>query len=507
MTDAMELPQPRTFCPPERRIHVLIAAILASSMGFIDGSVVAIATPAIRSGLGASLSDALWISNAYMLFLASLILIGGAAGDRFGLRRVFGLGIAAFTGASLLCALAPNPAILIVARALQGIGAAFMVPGSLAIIAKAYPRAERGRAIGTWAAASSLTTILGPVVGGFILTSFGDFGWRFVFAINLPLGAAALLLLWLKVPADVPGERRRLDWPGGLTVTLALLALTLGLTGEGGEGSLPDPQRALALAGAGVALLMLFIIIEARIEAPMMPLRLFAVRAFSGANGLTFCLYFALAAISFYQPMMLIAGWGRTPAEVALSFLPLGICLTLLSRYTGRLADRYGAGPPIAAGSVLVALAFAGLGLTAPLENLWGVTMPLMTLMGIGMGLVVSPLSTAVMTGIDDTDTGVASGINNAVARVAGLVAVASMGVVVTLVFEHAAAAPGLSFGRPVPPGQIAPDLETARVAATNMAFAAVAWITAGLAALSGLIAFLTLERKPGARAEVAPEA
>jgi EmrB/QacA subfamily drug resistance transporter len=467
-------------------------------MAFIDGSVISIATPAIRANLNASLSDAQWISNGYMLFLASLILIGGASGDRFGLRRVFAFGIALFVIASLLCAIAPNPIFLIIARVIQGFGAAFMVPGSLALIAKAYPRDERGKAIGLWAAASSLTTILGPVIGGFILTAFGEWSWRLVFAINLPLGLGALALLWLRVPEDKPSDGRRLDIFGGLLVTVALLLFALGLTGTGGTDSAPDSTHMLTYCGVGLVLLLGFLFWESRTKEPMMPLRLFANRAFSGANGLTFALYFSLAAISFYQPMQLIAGWGISPAQVGISFLPIGICLTVMSPFSGRLADKYGPAPLIAGGALLVAIAFAGLGITAPLQNLWFAVVPLMTLMGIGMGFVVSPLSTAVMTGVEDSDTGTASGINNAVARVAGLFAVATMGVVVAVVFDrHVGNATGLSFGRP-PATPLDPDVEAARIAATDAAFSAVAYITAALALLSAIIAWLTLEKKFG---------
>jgi EmrB/QacA subfamily drug resistance transporter len=501
MTDtALPSAAPQTFVPPERRVFVLVATILASAMGFIDGSVVSIAVPAIRSDLGASLADAQWVSNGYLLFMASLILIGGAAGDRFGLRRVFAGGITLFVAASLFCALAPGPLFLIVCRAVQGLGAAFMIPGSLALIAKAYPRDQRGRAIGVWATAASLTTILGPIVGGAILTAFGDWSWRLVFAINLPLGIGALALLWLKVPADAAAAGRRLDWIGGALVTLGLLLVTLGLTGEGERSSVPGLDRVVAFGGPGLVLIALFLLWEARTTAPMMPLGLFRNRAFSGANALTFTLYFALGAISFYLPMTLIAGWGVTPALVAVSFLPLGICLTLLSSISGVLADRFGAGPLIAGGASLVALAFAGLALTTGFQSLWFGVLPLMILMGVGMGFVVTPLSTAVMTSVADSDTGTASGVNNAVARVAGLLAVALMGSVAAFVFAHVAGAAGvgLSFGRPAE-GTLSPGLETLRVGATNAGFSAVAWTTAALAAISAVIAWVTLGRGNGA--------
>ena len=483
-----------TFCPAARRRYVLIAAILASSMGFIDGSVISIATPAIRADLNASLADAQWISNAYLLLLSSLLLVGGAAGDRFGLRNVFAIGITLFVAASMVCAISPNALFLIYARAVQGLGAALMVPGSLAIIAKAYPREERGRAIGIWAAASSLTTIMGPVLGGAMLTWFGDWSWRLVFAINLPLGGIALALLLLLVPADQPGEGRRLDIVGGLLATAGLLLMALGLTADTEAGMM---QSLLLLVG-GVVVLGGFLFWEARTKAPMLPLGLFRHVGFSGAQGLTFALYFSLAAITFYLPMTLIAGWGVTAAEVSLILLPLGIALTLLSPIAGTFADKLGPGPMIAAGSTLVAISFALMGLTAPLHELWFVLLPLNVLFGIGMGLVVSPLSTAVMTSVDDQDTGVASGVNNAVARVAGLFAVATMGAVIAWVFTRALgsfAELDVFFGV-APEVALEADAEAARVAATDAAFAAVAYITAGLSLLSGVIAWFTQERK-----------
>jgi EmrB/QacA subfamily drug resistance transporter len=484
-----------TFCPADRRRFVLVAAILASSMGFIDGSVISIAIPAIRTDLGATLGDAQWVSNAYLLLLSAVLLIGGAAGDRFGVRTVFSAGIALFVLASLACALAPDAGLLILARAVQGLGAAFMVPASLAIIAKAYPKAERGRAIGIWAAASSLTTILGPILGGLLLTWLGDWSWRLVFAINLPLGAAALALLLFLVPADPSEAGRRLDVVGGALVTGALLLLALGLTGEDG----PPPLLHVVLFGsAGLVLLAGFLAWEARTRAPMLPLGLFGSRSFSGAQGLTFALYFSLAAVLFYLPMVLIAGWGATPAEVAFVLMPLGVALTVLSPFAGALTDRVGPGPMIAAGSLLVALAFLLLGLTAPLQEVWLVVLPLMGLFGIGMGLVVSPLSTAVMTSVEDHDTGIASGVNNAVARVAGLFAVASMGGLAALVFAGTlgdAADVPLFFGL-APEIELPINVEAARLAATNAAFAAICYVTSALALLSAVIAWFTLERR-----------
>ena len=499
-----------TFCTASQRRYVLIAAILASALGFIDGSILAIAMPALRADLGASLVDAQWISNAYALTLSALILVGGAAGDRFGLRRTFIVGIAAFIAASLACALAPNAATLIAFRALQGIGAAIMVPGSLAIIAKAYPKKERGRAIGIWAAASALTTALGPVLGGFLLSSFGDGIWRAIFAVNLPLGAIALWLLVTKVPSDKPAEQRALDLGGAALATLAFGALAYGLTAMSAEGDgNASPMLNLGMVAAGLVMLVVFVLWERRHEDAMVDLNLFRIGAFAGANVATFFLYFALSAILFYQPMLLIAGWELSAAEVGFMYLPLSAAIALLSGPVGKLSDRIGPRLPIAAGSLVVGIAFAGLAVMAGagVHRFWSGVFPLMSLMGLGMALVVSPLSTAIMTSVEDRDTGAASGINNAVARIAGLVAVAAMGAVAAYAYAATLGdTPGQGmpgFGE-TPPAGLAPDLDALRVGASDAAFAAVAWVTAALCLLSSLTAWISVQ---GAPAETASSA
>lgn len=490
-------PEARTFCPRPNRRFVLVAAILASALGFIDGSIVAIAMPAIRVDLGASLVEAQWISNAYALMLSALILVGGALGDRFGLRRAFVFGIALFVAASLACAMAPDPAALILFRAIQGIGAAVMVPGSLAIIAKAYPKAERGRAIGIWAAASALTTALGPVLGGLVLLTFGDGVWRAIFAINLPLGAVSIYLLLAKVPADAPSRRRALDLGGGLLATLAFGAIAYGLTSMSAEGGGAVAGRSLGAVAVGFLLLLAFIAWEWRQKEPMIDLTLFRNRAFSGANIATFFLYFALSANLFYLPMLLIAGWGLSTAEVGFIFLPLSASIALLSGPVGKFSDAVGPRFPIAAGSMLVAFAFAGLGAmaSAGFHNFWAGVFPSMMLMGLGMALVVSPLSTAIMTVVEDKDTGAASGINNAVSRIAGLIAVAAMGSLAAWVYagflgNDAAGVPG--FGEPPPTG-LAAAVDLVRRSASDAAFAAIAWATAALCVLSALTAWTSI--------------
>jgi EmrB/QacA subfamily drug resistance transporter len=484
-----EATQEAPFVSRDKRIYVLVAAILASAMGFIDGTVTSIATPAIRATIGATLADAQWVSNAYLLTLSSLMLLGGAVSDRFGLRNVFAAGIAVFVLASLASALSPTPAWLIAARAVQGAGAAFMVPGSLAIIARAYPKDERGGAIGMWASASSLTTLLGPVIGGLLLTWLGDWSWRLIFALNLPLGGMALLLLLTQTPADPLREAHRLDLIGAALATVGLLLISLAfIDSEGG--------RFWFYLVAGLVIFAGFLFWEARVKEPMMPLGLFADRAFSGAQALTFVLYYGLAAITFYLPMTMIAGWGVSPAEVSIVLLPLGIALSLLSPIAGKATDRFGPGPVLTGGSLGVGVAFLLLGLTAPLHSQWFVVLPIMALFGIAMSFVAGPVSTAVMTSVADKDTGTASAINNAVARVAGLFAVAMMGALAAFVFARTSNMPdGMSFG--LPPSAPLPEAqETVRQSATDSAFAVIAYVTAALALVSAVLAWTTQRHK-----------
>jgi EmrB/QacA subfamily drug resistance transporter len=462
------------FCRREARPWILAAAILSSALGFIDGSVVSIAMPAIRESLGASLAEAQWINNGYLLPLSALILAGGAAGDRFGLTRVLIAGIGVFLAASLASALAPSPGALIAARVLKGIGAALMVPGSLALIARAYPRAERGRAIGIWAAASAVTTALGPAVGGTVLSLGAAEAWRLIFALNLPLGAFVIWVLRTRVGHDPARSRDPIDWTGAALGTLALGSLAGALTALEDGGAAP-----VVLAIAGVAAAAAFLWRETVTAHPMVPLDLFRDPVFASANAATLCLYFGLSAILFYLPMTAIAAWGVSPLAASLTFAPLSVFIGVLSGPVGAWADRMGPGPLIATGSGLVAIAFAGMALGAPAQAFWSVVVPLACLMGLGMALVVGPLSTAVMAAVPDERTGVASGVNNAVSRMAGLVAVAGMGTLAAL--AYGAAGGPQSFGEPS-------DL-AGHADASNAAFAAISWFAAALAALSTVVA------------------
>jgi EmrB/QacA subfamily drug resistance transporter len=485
VTKEIETPAPPAssffegFCSAKRRRLVLFAAILASSLGFIDGSVIAIAVPAMRESLHASLSQVQWIHSAYLLTLASFTLVGGAMGDRLGLARVFGGGIALFTLASLFCAMATDARFLIVARAVQGLGAAMMVPGSLAVISRAYPKEERGAAIGIWAAASAVTTAAGPIIGGLALSIGGSEMWRWVFAINLPLGALAIWLLLRAVDTD-PGRRdTKLDLPGALLATLALGALSWGLTG--GEGHIL--WFYLALGAAGFAA---FLWVEHRSPAPMVDLTLFQSRAFATANAVTLIFYFAFSTIMFFLPMVVIAGWGFSEIDAAAAFAPLSVFIGGFSSRAGRLADRIGARPLLSLGALIVALAFAGLALLFPNQAFWTQVLPCTTLMGAGMALIVAPLSTAVMTSVGDAHAGAASGINNALGRMAGLLSVVAMGSLAAVVYADLGGP--LSFG--------ASDGSPAHVAAMSASFVTICWVASGLALASALLCWFGLPRR-----------
>jgi EmrB/QacA subfamily drug resistance transporter len=467
-------------CAVASRPWVLAVTILASAMAFIDGSVVTIALPVVGRELGAGLAALQWVVNGYTLFLGALILVGGAAGDRFGRRRLFLTGTALFALASVACALAPGTRALIAARAVQGVGAALMVPQSLAIIAASFPPELRGRAIGTWAGASALTTALGPAVGGFFVDSFG---WRAAFWINLPLAVAVLALTRAHVPESRAPAAGPLDWPGTALAVAAAALLTLGLT------ALAEPGRGAVAAGllaAGVAAAAGFAAVERRAAAPLVPLGLFGSRAFKGANLLTLFLYGALSGVLFLVPFELIGRRGLGAAGVGLVLLPLGLVIGVLARPAGALADRLGVRPFLVVGSALVGVAAAWLATSLP-GLVLGMVAPLLTL-ALGMALVVAPLTTAVMNAAPDAMAGAASGINNAASRLAGLFAVALVGAVAGLVF--AGGGQGAAFGQFPAPGAAG---YPAVAAAFGRAYGAAMAVNAGLAAAAALVAWATL--------------
>jgi EmrB/QacA subfamily drug resistance transporter len=395
-------------------------------MAFIDGSVVSVALPALQADLGTSVRGSQWIVNAYMLTLGALILVGGAAGDRYGRRRIFALGIVVFTLASIGCGLAPNVEALIAARAVQGIGGALMVPESLAIISATFPEEERGRAIGTWAGFSALTTALGPVLGGWLVDTAS---WRMIFFVNVPLGILALAVAYWRVPESRDDDApHSVDWRGGILATLGLGALAYGLTIESELGW--SHPLVLGTVLGSVPLLGAFIWWQKRARAPMIPLGLFRSRQFSGANGVTLLLYFALGGGMFFLPFYLIGIDHYSAMSAGAAFLPFTLIMGVLSRWSGALTGRYGVRRPLILGPIIVAVGLALCAVPDIGQSYWSGFFPAMIVLGFGMAVSVAPLTTAVMQSADARHSGVASGVNNATARVAGMLAVALLGAI-----------------------------------------------------------------------------
>jgi EmrB/QacA subfamily drug resistance transporter len=486
---------------------VLAAAVLGSSMAFIDGTVVNVALPALQSAFHATVSDVQWVIESYSLLLSSLLLLGGSLGDIYGRAKVFTLGVILFAFGSAACGLAPSITALIAARSVQGAGAALLVPGSLALISAAFPEKERGRAIGTWSGFTSITAALGPVLGGWIVEHIS---WRWVFFINLPIAAVVVLITVWRVPESRnPDATGKLDWPGAILATFGLGAITFALI-EAQRGGL-----ATKLAGVlGVLALGGFLLVERRSPAPMVPLTLFRSRDFAAANLLTFFLYAALSGLLFFVPLNLIQVQHYSATQAGAALLPFIVLMFLLSRWSGGLIGRFGARGPLTVGPLIAAIGFA-LFLRGGVEgDYWTTFFPAVVVLGLGMAVSVAPLTTTVMTAVPQSQAGTASGINNAVSRVAGLLAIALFGLILYRVFDHAldqrlSALPlapeerrQIDQQRPkLAAAQTSDPRAQAAIAESFVSgFDVVVWISVGLAAASSLSAFVMMDKRKASR-------
>jgi EmrB/QacA subfamily drug resistance transporter len=400
--------------------------VLASSLAFVDGSAVNVALPAIGRALSADASALQWTVNAYLLPLSAMLLFGGAAGDRFGRRRVLLWGTVLFAVASLMCALAPNLGLLLAARFLQGVGSAMLMPNSLAILGQTFTDEGKGRAVGIWAAASAIGGALGPVLGGWFI----DLGsWRAIFLINPPIAAIAIVLALRYIPRDHPERREPLDVTGAVLVTAGLGLLTWVLTIAGASGRPSGITGFVAVGAAG--LLFLFVMAEIRRgDRALVPMTLFSTPTVVGLNLVTLLLYGALGALVVLVPYVLIEALQYSAAQAAAAMLPLPIVMAAISPLAGSLAERVGPRMPIAVGSIAV-----GVGMLLTLRvrastDYWTGLLPAFVVLALGLSAAVAPLTTAVLSDVEARYTGVASGLNSAVARTGGLLATAMVGFV-----------------------------------------------------------------------------
>ena len=405
---------------------ILATTILASSLAFIDGSVVNVGLPEIGRSLAAGGANLAWIVNGYTLPLSALLLFGGALGDRYGRRRLLIFGVALFAVASLLCTAAPNLTWLIVGRILQGVGSALLMPNSLAILGASFAAEERGRAIGIWAAIGAAAGAVGPVLGGGLIDAFG---WRTIFLINLPIAAATIYLAARFVPADTPSEGRALDLPGALLASAALTMLTWALTAA--SSATPLGAMGFAVLAGGIVALVLFGVVEhQRGSSAMLPLALFGSRPFVALTLLTLLLYGALGGLLVAVPFVLITARHYSATAAGAALLPLPLIIAIASPTMGRIAGKIGprlpltVGPLIVAGGCVLAVTIGGAG------SYWTTTFPALLLISVGMSASAAPLTTAVLSSVETKHVGVASGFNSAVARTGGLIATALLSIV-----------------------------------------------------------------------------
>ncbi|NVM88019.1 EmrB/QacA subfamily drug resistance transporter [Variovorax sp. SG517] len=506
-------------CPDASKPWVLAAAIVGSSMAFIDGTVVNVALPAIQSDLHATAFQAQWVVESYALLLAALLLVGGALGDHYGRRRIFAIGVGIFALSSVACGLAANVQQLIAARAVQGIGGALLVPGSLALISAAFPEKERGKAIGTWSGFSGITAAVGPVLGGFLVDHFS---WTWAFFINVPMALLVLWIVWRHVP-----ESRGASASGGLDLWGALLA-TAGLGGivyafieaptQGWRS--PAVLSALAIGALGGAG---FFVAERRVRAPMLPLELLRIGNFSGANLLTLLLYAALGGGLYFFPLNLIQVQGYSATVAGAALLPFIFIMFALSGWAGQLVDRFGPRMPLVVGPAIAAAGFALFALPGVGASYWSGFLPAVVVLGFGMTVTVAPLTTTVMNAVGPELAGVASGVNNAVSRAAAVLAIAVFGALMAWAFDAAladhlrdmgASAQVAAFlegersklaGAAMPPGVDAATAAAAKRAVAESFVAGFRWVmlsSAALAVLSAVSAWLMIRGAPAGGAE-----
>jgi EmrB/QacA subfamily drug resistance transporter len=437
---------------------IIAATVLGSGIAFLDGTVVNVALPAMRSDLGMSVAGLQWVVDAYLVTLSALLLFGGSLGDVVGLRRVFVGGLSGFVAASLACGIAPTAEALVAARAVQGAAAAFLVPGSLAILSFAFHPDDRSPAIGTWSGLAGVTTAIGPLAGGWLIDAFS---WRWIFLINLPLAALAAWITLRHVPESPVAAGRRPDVAGAATATVALAALTTALIEAPGGG-----LSAAVLGLAGLAALIAFVVVERTVKDPMLPLALFRSSQFTGANLTTFAVYAGLGGALFFLVLHLQMTLGYSALAAGASLLPVTVLMLVFSSRAGALAQRIGPRIPMTIGPLVAAAGLASLGGVAPGGSYAASVLPGAIVFGAGLTLTVAPLTAAVLAAVDEEHVGAGSGVNNAVARVAGLVAVAAL-----------PALAGIDTGAP---GALAAGYESAmRIAASVCALGgAIAWAT-----------------------------
>jgi EmrB/QacA subfamily drug resistance transporter len=400
---------------------VIAATALGSGIAFLDGTVVNVALPAIGRDLGSSITGLQWTADAYLITLSALLLLGGSLGDHFGRRSMFVAGLVGFTAASLLCGVAPTSGFLIGARAIQGVGGALLVPGSLAIIAATFHPDDRGRAIGAWSGLAGVASSVGPFLGGWLIQAVS---WRLIFLINVPLAAVAIAITVRHVPETRSSERNPLDFAGAVLITIALAGIAFAAIEHGTSASAPA-------AVIGVAALVAFLQVERTRAHPMLPLSLFGSRQFSGSNLTTLAVYAGLGGAFFLVVLRLQVSLGYSPLEAGAAMTPFTVVMLLLSPAAGQVSQRIGPRTPMTVGPLVAAFGLLLFGRPAPGDPYVGGVLPAVLLFGLGMTITVAPLTAAVLGSVRDEFAGVASGVNNAVARLAGLLAIAVLPAVV----------------------------------------------------------------------------